>query len=294
MAGNVYVLLWNLQTDAEHILAPGVTLRPLLEKINVIDLAAAGSEGFREWAVLEPLAARCHCEIESSLDAAVPPAPDAIGRAWLANCLIHLRGCGAFLSVAHASYSWNQVAGAAARQRTAAVKLPRFTGGLLEDYHVRFQLCEASQRHNIAVEDAQWIREYYARFEPLIAKSEKVRFALAASIDWRYAHDTRTAMARIWSGIEALLGISVEIVYRLSITAAALLKPRGQERLEYFETVKRLYGVRSKAVHGDKVDEQKLVVAMNDSFVLLRDLLIESANRGAEFDDESVKEAILG
>ncbi len=294
MAGNAYVLLWNLHTDREQILAPGITLRPLKQKINVIDLAAAGASGFREWAVLEPLADRCHCEIESAHDAAVAPAPDALGRAWLANCLFVLRGSGAFLSVAHSYYTWNQVAGSAERQRISGTKLPTFTGRLLEDYRVRFILCDVTNRHNVTAADVEWMRTYYERFEKLLIKSKKVAFALVASVDWRYAHDQRTAIARIWSGIESLLGISVEIVYRLSITSASLLKPRGPERIAYYDAIRKLYGIRSKAVHGDEIPEEKLNAGLNDSFILLRDLLIAAADRGSEFSEDDIKLAMMG
>jgi hypothetical protein len=294
MDSNIYVLLWNLAPAGEHVLAPGVTLRPLNRKITVFDLAAAGAVGFREWATLEPMVDRCHCEIESAKDAAVPPGYDTLNRAWLANCLFVLRGSGAFLPVAHSAYSWDIVAGAAGRLKEPPGQgTPRFTGRLLEDYRVRFLLCDSVSKHTITADDAEWVRNHYEKFEKLVVRSQRFRFALEASVDWKYAHDIRSAIARIWSGIEALLGISVEIVYRLSITCASILKPRGPERLAYFESVKKLYGVRSKAVHGDQISEEKLNAGLNESFVLLRDLLLALGDRGQDFDDASIKEAIM-
>jgi hypothetical protein len=46
--------------------------------LSVFDLAAAGAVGFREWAMLEPLAAACTSGIESAADAATLPGYDAL------------------------------------------------------------------------------------------------------------------------------------------------------------------------------------------------------------------------
>jgi len=139
-----------------------------------------------------------------------------------------------------------------------------------------------------------WLHANFERFNALSARSERFRFALESGTDWRFAHDARAAIARIWAGIEALFGISAELVYRLSITAASLLRPRGSTRVDYASFVKRLYGVRSKAVHGDAIDEGKLFEALDQSFILLRDLLFLMAERGNDFSETDLQQAVLG
>ena len=60
MPKNRYVLLAGLPPpDNILLLGSGVTLRPLPDQLSVFDLAAAGAQGFREWALLEPVAAAC-------------------------------------------------------------------------------------------------------------------------------------------------------------------------------------------------------------------------------------------
>jgi hypothetical protein len=307
--GNWYVLLWNLTLATPMVVAPGLTLRPLEAPLTVWDLAAAGGVGFREWATLEPLASRLSCELETAKDAAILPGYDALSRAWLASCLLLLRGFGRSMPVAASAYSWNTVAGhqertknvfhpqiaeegAAAAVHSSRRSLPPFTGNLL-DYHVRFLTCPATSNENVSEEDGQWIQSHFDRFNSLAATSERFRFALEAANDWRYAKDCRVALSRLWAGIESLFGISSELVYRVSIMAAYILQPKGQRRREFFHHVKTLYGIRSKAVHGDRITDERLAEGMNDSFCLLRDLLLAFVGKGAEYSQEDFERAIF-
>ena len=138
--------------------------------------------------------------------------------------------------------------------------------------------------------DATWIATHFGTFNRLASKSEPFRLALEAAIDWRYAKDPRLAVGRIWSGIEAVFGISSELVYRVSILCASLLEERGGPRKARFQAVKKLYGLRSKAVHGEPLAEEQLVSSMNDSHRLLRELLLLTIKKGhvlgaKDFDD---------
>lgn len=309
MDANCYVLLWNLRSDLPQQIAPGLSIRPLQAPLTVFDLAAAGAVGFREWATLEIMASGCTTEIESAKDAATYPGYDPLNRAWLASAMMILRGCGKVLPVAVSSYSWQAIAGFQAKSselfrsqiKTSGIQdalsapqqqLPQFTGGLL-DYRLKFLLCPAISRDTLTAEDATWIHENFDTFNLFAAVSVKFRFALEATVDWRYAHDLRAAIARLWAGIEAIFGIGAELVYRLSITAASLLQPRGDSRVRYAAKLKKLYGVRSKAVHGEPVSPEKLAEALNDSFVLLRDLLLLVAARGKDLTEEDLQNAIM-
>ena len=78
----------------------------------------------------------------------------------------------------------------------------------------------------------------------------------------------------IWAGIEALFGIQQELSFRLSLYIAKFLAGNGpsDETRNLFEDVKRMYGIRSKAVHGSKIksDENESVT---DSSRLLHRLI---------------------
>jgi Apea-like HEPN len=295
-----HVLIVGLsQPQSTFTLAPGIRLRPLDKPLSVFDLAAAGSVGFRGWSVLESIASQCNCEIESTYAIDEASGYDALNRAWLASSLLVLRGFTTHLCVACSSYSWNLVAG---RQRTlkdvmenkesdyqTPGELPRFMGNLL-DFHIKVCVNRDRRTDAVSSEDANWIQEHFDIFNRLAAEHEAFRFALEAANSWRFAKDARIAVAHLWSGIEAMFGISSELVYRISLLSACLLAHRGQARRAKFEQVKKLYGLRSKIVHGEKVSEEKIDVALNDSWALLSQLLMLSINKGhalvqADFDD---------
>ena len=308
-SGNWYVLLWNLKVDTEFRLAPGITLRPLNASLSIWDLAAAGAVGFREWTTLEPFAHNIHCELETTKDAAVLPGYDALNRAWLASSLLLLRGFGRALPLAASAYSWQFIAGHQERTKhvfhqqlaeegvDAAVyssrrELPPFSG-LLLDYHLRILTCPAISIIELSTNDCEWVRTHFGAFNELASTSERFRFALEAANDWRYCKDARTAISRLWAGIECLFGISSELVFRLSLMAASVLHPRGNERRECFHRVKKLYGVRSKAVHGDNISEERLDEGLEASFCLLRDLLVAFTIHGRTYSDEEYEQAIF-
>jgi hypothetical protein len=122
--------------------------------------------------------------------------------------------------------------------------------------------------------DAEWCQTHFETFNILAAESDRFRFALEGAMDWRYAIDLRSAIARIWSAIEALFGLNTELTYRMSLLAASLLEPRGEARKTRFDSVRRLYGLRSKAVHGEHIQEANLKRATRESLSLLQELIL--------------------
>lgn len=308
--GNWYVLISGIpHFGSELVLAPGLALRPLNEPLSIFDLAAAGSVGFKAWAALEPFAARCTAEIESAKDADVTPGYDTLNRAWLVSGLLVLRGFTKAMGVACSGYSWNKIAGhqnrtaeqfkkqAAEQGIESAVfqpnhSLPTFQGDLL-DYHLTYFVDVGCRKDAPNEADLDWIKKYFDTFNNIAAENEPFRFALEASLDWRFAKERRSAVARIWGGIEALFGINSELVFRISLYSACLLAERGEPRKRKFEEVKRLYGLRSKIVHGEKLAEEKISQAMSDSFHLLRDLLLVAVERGKPIRAADVDDAIF-
>ena len=292
-----YVLVCGLPlADDSFDLGSSLTLRRLVTPLSVFELAATGAVGFREWAALEPIASAATAEIVSPVDAAVVPGYDALNKCWLVSALLVIRGFARHICPASSAYSWNFIAGHQAsvaptfRRQVAeeGVKkavleprgsLPRFQGGLL-DYHLRLLLPKEICSTAFDSAEAMWVSTHFERFNQLASRDERFRFALEAAIDWRFAKDPRAAVARVWAGVESLLAINSELVYRVSLHAATVIAPRGQERLAAFRKVKALYGVRSKAVHGDPVPEDKLFTGLHDSFEILRCLLLDAVERG--------------
>ena len=259
--------------------------------------------------MLEPMAGGCRCEIESAKDADLAPGYDTLNRAWLVTSLLVLGGFPRTLGIACSAYPWDLIAGHQERTKDsfklqlseegpeAAVHrprraLPRFQGGLL-DYHLHLCLPEHNQDAILDEAIAEWCRNRFDQFNRLASESESFHFALQAAIDWRYTKDARTAVARLWSGIEAVFGISSELVYRISLLAASLLEPRGTARRQRFSQVKKLYGLRSKAVHGDKLTNEQLRQAVNESFFLIRDLLLLAIEKGHALTDSDFDTAVF-
>ena len=118
------------------------------------------------------------------------------------------------------------------------------------------------QKSALAVEDAEWVSGHLEKFNSLAAEDERFRFALESAVDWRYAKDPRAGIARLWAGIESLFGISSELVHRVSLFAATVLMPRGEGCVGEFKRLKKLYGMRSKAVHGEPLHETELIDAL--------------------------------
>lgn len=303
---NYYVLISNLDVAEDGFqLADGVTLRRLMAPFTVFDLAAAGGSGFAEWAVLAAFVPKCRCELESAADAASGPGYGTLDRAWLASVLVGLRGYGAHMCVAYNNHSWREVAGHQARTKDdfaeqlaeegveAAVyrsrrALPPMIAGLL-DLHVRTWAERDRRTTSFGPEDAEWVRRRFETFNGLAATSPAFRYGLEAAADWRFQTDRRAAVARLWSGVEALFGVKSELVFRLSLLVASLLEARGELRESRYKVVKKLYDQRSKAVHGTEMSDQALDDAMSDSYILLRDLLLRIAERGEMLSERDLE-----
>lgn len=237
------------------------------------------------------------------------PGYDTLNRAWLATGLLVLRGFTRLWGVACSGYSWNLVAGHEPRHseqfRQQAHQegidkavfqpkhsLPRFRGNLL-DYHLTCLVDNGCRMDAVTAEDVEWVGKHFDSFNRLASDSESFNFALEAAIDWRFAKDTRSAVARLWGGIEALFGINSELVYRISLYSACLLAARGDTRKQKFEEVRKLYGLRSKVVHGEKLSNDKIAEAMSDSFHLLRDLLLLAVDNGRPITAADIDKAIF-
>lgn len=305
-----HVLVCGLPlADQQFDLGAGLSLSRLQSPLTVFDLAAVGAVGFREWAALEPLAASATAEITSQADTAPAPGYDALNKCWLVSALLVIRGFARHICPACSGYSWNFIAGHQKsvshvfREQLAVegpekavfeprASLPAFRGGLL-DYHLRLLIPKEILSTPFDLAEATWVSSYFERFNQLAAGNERFRFALEAAVDWRYSKDPRAAISRVWAGVESLLGISSELVYRIALNSATVVAPRGRERVAAFKKVKATYGVRSKAVHGEPIADDKLFTSLHDSFEILRLLLLDAVERGAVRNEDEFFEELL-
>jgi hypothetical protein len=306
-----HVLVCGLSLAGESFdLGSSLTLRRLVHPLSVFDLAAAGAAGFRQWAVLEPLASAATCEIVSPVQSAQAPGYDALNMGWLVSSLLVMRGFAHHLCPAVSGYSWNLVAGHQ-RQTSSSFReqladegvdkavfeshraLPPFKGGLL-DFHLSLLVTGDEREPTLDAAESEWIATHLSQFNQLASGDERFRFALEASIDWRYSKDTRAAIARLWAGIESLFGLSAELVYRIALFGSIGLAPRGEARLQAFRRIKGAYAIRSKAVHGEALAAEKLASGMSEAYEILRLLLLHCVIRGSVPNEEDLYRDLLG
>ena len=306
-----HVLVCGLQLSEDTLeLGPHLSIRRLVNPLSVFDLAAVGAVGFREWAALEPFATSVTAEVISLAEAERLQGYDPLNRAWLASALLVLRGFARHLCPAVSSYSWNMIAGHQAQTSgsfreqlieegvESAVyrprrSLPPFRGGLL-DYHLKLLLPKQIKTEPLDVAEANWCQEHFEEFNRLAHGEERFRFALEAAVDWRYAKDPRASIARIWAGIESLFGINAELVYRVSLFASTIMAERGAARVDAYRRAKSIYGIRSKAVHGEPLSDAKLTSGLHDSFEILRTILLDCVSRGHVCKEDDYLLELLG
>ncbi|MEU9406273.1 hypothetical protein AB0E08_11280 [Streptomyces sp. NPDC048281] len=146
----------------------------------------------------------------------------------------------------------------------------------------------------IGESDLEWVTLRLARdFE--LHEQPSYRLAYDSAADAPFLKDPRTAVARIWSGIESLFDVQNELSFRLSMYAAVLTSDDLDQRIDVRAKFKRLYTLRSKAVHGAKLDSSKLEEALTSSWSLLRDLLLACIRTGPSLPSTAdLDRALLG
>ena len=101
------------------------------------------------------------------------------------------------------------------------------------------------------------------------------------------------AIARLWVGIEAMLNINTELSYRIALYASTVLEERGEARKMRFHDIKKLYSMRSRAVHGDPMTDEDLITTIEKSFRLLKELIIYCCKRQQILTTEYIENLLL-
>jgi hypothetical protein len=125
----------------------------------------------------------------------------------------------------------------------------------------------------VTTSDIVWATRNLLAFRELVGRFPAAYFA-SRCFDTSFSErDLRMMTAKLWAGIEALVNVSPETTYRLSLSVAALLEGAADARVERFKEVKRLYGQRSDIIHGRQMKDHGIALHVRETRRLLAALL---------------------
>ena len=201
--------------------------------------------------------------------------------AWWVISLLRVRTQVEFLVPAATNYSWSVIAGLSPNTCNAQ---------FIEDIPTATKLDES---YSVSKEDLIWVSDNLILFSRML---EIQNFRLAVECLTTHQHQTsnRMMIAMLWSGIESLFTIHAELTFRLSTFIAALLEPPGARRRDLYARVKKLYAVRSKAVHGAKLTKQQIEEHVIEVRSLLSRLLCLMVEKGHVFTEQQVEDLLFG
>ncbi len=133
--------------------------------------------------------------------------------------------------------------------------------------------------HAAKEDELRWAQRYSVAFDKLI----KVPEFGAAMRCFGGAHllpQQDVQIMLLWAGIEGLLSVDAELSRRLALYTALLLNASPDEKVTYFNQVKKAYAIRSRAVHGSGVKKAKLDEGVSSASKILSGLLARCVELG--------------
>lgn len=147
-----------------------------------------------------------------------------------------------------------------------------------EHFHITnyaFKGLSSGKPKRITSAKHRWLSRHYTSARALL-DDDRYSNAVHCLSSYRWHSMPRAQLALLWSGIEGLFRVDYELSFRLSLYAARFLFPKNRARQRsLFDATKKLYSVRSKAVHGGKLKAPQ--DAVRDSLNLLRKLVVKCA-----------------
>lgn len=132
----------------------------------------------------------------------------------------------------------------------------------------------------------KWIKSYYQNAMALL-DDDGFQNAVHCLFSYRWHSMPRAQLSLLWSGIEGIFKIDFELSFRLSLYISRFLVPRkGRQQTQVFSDVKKLYSVRSKAVHGGKLKNSEK--SLMDTVIILRRIIKKCAEDGSIPDTSSL------
>ena len=149
--------------------------------------------------------------------------------------------------------------------------------------HVTNYTLHGLMQNNIELktEDEDWIKKHYFKAHMLLDKSDDSFHNAVHCMGTHLWHSLpRVQLAILWAGIESLFNVSNEVSFRVSLCVAHFLYPDDRTKAkECYQRVKKLYDMRSSAVHGNKMKESTIDV-VKESARLLNTLIRRCAELG--------------
>lgn len=124
-----------------------------------------------------------------------------------------------------------------------------------------------------------WASKHREKFDKLIGNSLFSR-AMRCYGNAQQFIDFDTRIMLLWSGIEGLLSVDGELNRRLALYTALLMDGSHTEKMQWFNDVKKAYGIRSKAVHGSSLDAKLLQEGYLQAARILSNLLARCVELG--------------
>lgn len=186
----------------------------------------------------------------------------AFNLAWWIISALRVKTLAEILIPAVSDYSWS----------TMAAIDGQCHAQLLEDVPQAKRLAEPIE---ITSTDLGWVVANLNTFSELL-ETPKFRLAVETLTTHHFQNSERMVVAALWAGIEALFEVQSELRFRLSALIASMLEPRGKTRLELYRRAKKLYDVRSKAVHGSPLSRTQIHEHVIEVRKILSQLLCKS------------------
>ena len=138
----------------------------------------------------------------------------------------------------------------------------------ITNYQLRALL---SPPYSISEEDEEWLRMNYEAAYTLL-EQDRYQTAVHAMASYRWHSVPRVQLAVIWSGIESVFNVNAEVSFRISLYIANFLGKSEAQAKQLFKQVRKMYSLRSSAVHGNEVKDN-LENAVVESADLLNRIL---------------------
>ncbi len=132
----------------------------------------------------------------------------------------------------------------------------------------------------LSKKDELWIEKYFIGARELMVQ-DRFNTAVHCLSSFRWHSVPRIKLAVLWAGIEGLFGADAEIRFRIGLYIARFLYPDNSDtRKATFDRVKKLYNLRSLAVHGGKLkgDVESQVL---ESAKILQNLVVRCIEIGS-------------
>lgn len=136
-----------------------------------------------------------------------------------------------------------------------------------------------SDIYYISEEDELWLKKNYKTAYDLL-ENDSFQTAVHAMASYRWHSVPRVQLAVIWSGIESLLNVNTEVSFRISLYIANFLGENEEQKCQIFKQVRKMYSLRSSAVHGNRTKDN-IENAVIESANLLNRILKKCAERNS-------------